>query len=264
MEKMNTAQNTATDSIAASFVADVQQARNLRITDKTNLGELLEILGLEAGQKRKGNTPTRAKLIASAEPIVKMCDITLYNSGFALYENGIGRHSVIWLPYCVNFTYYFNKLRDTEREYLRETDKVPSEKLMTSKWTSIVAFFGEERITQNMFYGFGNCDTETLESENDEQDNEVVDEDTDGEYFSWNDETLSVNPLEAVIRRERRDTMLSKLSDKQHEVFILHYKYGWTQKKISEKLGISPAAVCMRLNSAKAIIKIFLKNNEKF
>ncbi|MDE6783872.1 MAG: sigma-70 family RNA polymerase sigma factor [Ruminococcus sp.] len=261
MEKMNTAQNTATDSIAASFAADVQQARNLRITDKTTLGELLEILGLEAGQKRKGNTPTRAKLIASAEPIVKMCDITLYNSGFALYENGIGRHYVVWLPYCVNFTYYFNKLRDTEKEYLRETDKVPSEKLMTSKWTSIVAFFGEERITQNMFYGFGNADTSTKggTDEDEEFKPEPEDEDMEGRNFVWYDETLGVDPLDAVIRRENREEMLAAMTYKQREVFVLYHKYGWTQQKIADVIGISRDSVNDRLEctyrNAKKVIQ---------
>ena len=232
------------------------------ITDKTTLGELLTMLNLTPGQKRNGKTPTRVALFAAEGlPIAKDSGSKVYRSGYVLYDNGIGRHTILWLPYCVSFTYHFNKLRDAEKEYLKENAELPDDLLLTTAWPIVVALFGEERITQNMFHGFGNCDTEAVEIEDDEQDNEVVDEDTDGEDFCWDDDTLGVNPLEAVIRRERRDTMLSKLSDKQREVFVLHYKYGWTQKRISDKLGISPAAVCMRLNSAKAIAENFLKNN---
>lgn len=232
------------------------------ITDKTTLGELLTMLNLTPGQKRNGKTPTRVALFAAGGlPIAEDSGSKVYRSGYVLYDNGIGRHTILWLPYCVSFTYHFNKLRDAEKEYLKENAELPDNLLLTAAWPVVVALFGEERITQNMFHGFGNCDTETVESEDDEQDNEVVDEDTDGEDFCWDDDTLGVNPLEAVIRRERRDTMLSKLSDKQREVFVLHYKYGWTQKRIADKLGISPAAVCMRLNSAKAIAENFLKNN---
>ena len=232
------------------------------ITDKTTLGELLTILELTPGQKRTGKTPTRVTLFTTGGmPIAEEKGAKVYRNGFVLYHNGIGRHTILWLPYCANFTYHFNKLRDAEKEYLKENNQLSNDLLLKTAWPVVIALFGEERITQNMFHGFGNCETEAMESENEEKNNEAVDEDDDGEHFSWDDETIGVNPLEAVIRRERRDAMLSELSDKQREVFVLHYKYGWTQKRIAEKLGISPAAVCMRLNKAKAIEKIFLKNN---
>ena len=232
------------------------------ITDNTTLGELLTMLNLTPGQKRNGKTPTRVALFATGgTPVAEEGGSKVYRSGYVLYDNGSGRHTILWLPYCVSFTYHFNKLRDAEKEYLKENAELPDDILLTTAWSVVVTLFGEERITQNLFHGFGNCDTEAVESEDDEQDNDVIDEDTDGEDFCWDDDTLGVNPLEAVIQRERRDTMLSKLSDKQREVFVLHYKYGWTQKRIADKLGISPAAVCMRLNSAKAIAENFLKNN---
>ena len=71
---------------------------------------------------------------------------TLYETGYALYENGYGRHSVVWLQYCVNFTYYFNKLRDAEKEYLKETDDVSNETLVSSPWTTTVSLFGEQEM----------------------------------------------------------------------------------------------------------------------
>jgi len=222
------------------------------ITAKTTLGELLAILGLKPGQKKKGKTPTRLKLTTSEEPLVQVYGSTLYASGYALYENGLGRHSVIWLPYCTNFTYYFNKLRDAEKDYLRESAEVPDKALLETSWATIVTLFGEERITQSMNRGFGNADPSADgDSIDEENENEPEDEDMEGRNFVWDDETLGVDPLDAVIRRENREEMLAAMTDKQREVFVLYHKYGWTQQKIADTLGISKMSVCERMKQAK-------------
>lgn len=232
---------------------------NMKITAKTTLGEAITILDLKPGQKKKGKTPTRLKLTTSEEPLVQIHGCTLYASGYALYENGFGRHSVVWLPYCVNFTYYFNKLRDAEKDYLREKAEVPDKALMESSWATIVALFGEERITQRMNRGFGNADPSAEgDSIDEENENEPEDEDMEGRNFVWDDETLGVDPLDAVIRRENREEMLAAMTDKQREVFVLYHKYGWTQQKIADTLGISKMSVCERLKQAKSKMRDFV------
>lgn len=221
------------------------------ITAKTTLSEVLTILDLKPGQKRKGKTPTRAKLIGSAEPIVKMCDITLYATGYALYENGLGRHSVVWLPYCTSFTYYFNKLRDAEKDYLKETADVSGDELMASAWIAMVAFFGEERITQSMDRGFGNADLSAdCYDEGDKSEYETECEDMEGRLFVWDDEVLGADPLDVVIRRETREEMLAAMTDKQREVFVLYHKYGWTQQQIADHLSLDQSTVRDRLRYA--------------
>lgn len=232
------------------------------ITDKTTLGELLTMLNLTPGQKRNGKTPTRVALFATGgSPVAEEGGSKVYRSGYVLYDNGIGRHTILWLPYCVSFTYHFNKLRDAEKEYLKENAELPDDLLLTTAWPVVVALLGEERITQNMFHGFGNCDTETVESEDDEQDNDVVDEDTDGENFSWDDETLGVNPLEAVIRRENRERMLAEMTEMQRKVFVLHHKYGWTQQRIAKHFHISQVGVKHHLDLAEKKARTFAKRN---
>lgn len=229
------------------------------ITNKTTLRDLLSILGLEQRQKKQGKTPTKAKLMnANGLPLAKMDGCTLYETGYVLYENGYGRHSVLWLPYCVNFTYYFNKLRDTEKEYLKETDDVPNETLVSSPWITTVSLFGEERITQHMNRGLGNTDAaEKTDAESDKSDDEPEFEDHEGKFFVWDDETLGVDPLDAVIRRETRDQMLAAMTDKQREVFVLYYKFGMSQREIAEYLGINQKAVSDRLKYAAKKIQIF-------
>ena len=146
MENMIIAQNTATVNLLPE------------ITAQTTLGEILSILGMELGQKREEKTPKRKTLLETGgNAIVDLCGIKVFRNGFALYENGLGKYSVIWLPYCTGFTYYFNKLRDAEKDYLCETKELPSDEFVNFAWTVIVALFGEERITQKLNRGFGNA-----------------------------------------------------------------------------------------------------------
>ncbi len=197
-------------------------------------------------------------MTTSEEPLVQIHGCTLYASGYALYENGLGRHSVVWLPYCVNFTYYFNKLRDAEKDYLRERAELSDKALMETSWATIVALFGEERITQSMNRGFGNSDP-SAEGDfiDEENENEPEDEDMEGRNFVWDDETFGVDPLDAVIRRENRERILAAMTDKQREVFVLYYKYGMSQREIAEYLGINQKAVSDRLKYAAKKIQIF-------
>ena len=66
----------------------------------------------------------------------------------------------------------------------------------------------------------------------------------------WDDEPLDVDPLDAVIRRENREMMLAAMTDKQREVFVLYHKYGWTQQKIADEIGISQQAITKLLSKA--------------
>lgn len=230
----------------------------MNITAKTSLSEAITLLDLKPGQKKKGKTPTRLKLTTSEEPLVQIHGSTLYASGYALYENGLGRHSVVWLPYCVNFTYYFNKLRDAEKDYLRERSEVPDKALMENPWATIAALFGEERITQSMNRGFGNADPSAEgDNESDREEYEPEDEDPEGKDFAWDDETFGVNPLDAVIRRENREEMLTAMTDKQREVFILYHKYNWTQQQIASYLCVDQTTVRDRLKYATKKVKKF-------
>lgn len=105
MENMNIAQNTTVLP---------------EITAQTTLGELIAMLDLG----EKPTVPTPKALFEEDTPIADMNDCTLFRNGFAIYKNMTGR-TVVWLPYCVSFTYYFNKLRDSEKDTLSETYELP-------------------------------------------------------------------------------------------------------------------------------------------
>ncbi len=257
MENMNIAQNAAVN-ITASFAADAQPEHTLPITDKTTLGELLTLLCLEAGQKKPNKTPTPKNLRISAVPVAKMLDCIVYDNGFAYYNNG-SRHSVLWLPYCVNFTYYFYPLRDVEKNTLSETFPLPEGLLESTAWPIVVTLIAEHRIEHHMDTnaGIGHAEVKEVPEEEDEPD--IEGRDNRCFEFMWHEEPINVNPLDAVCRKETKEEILAELTDKQREVFIRHYRDGYTQQKIAEMLGISKAAVSMRLKEARETAKIILK-----
>ena len=118
----------------------------ITVTDKTTLGELLILLDLA---DKSGKTPTPRELFETAgDPIAETNDCTLFRNGFAIYKNMTGR-TVVWLPYCVSFTYYFNKLRDSEKDTLSETYELPEGFLEGQPWIIAVTLIGDHRIEAN-------------------------------------------------------------------------------------------------------------------
>ena len=67
--------------------------------------------------KKAERTPTSRKLREEAgEPIITTDSIVIYPCGYAVYENESGR-TVMWVPGCTRFTYYFDRLTNTEQMY---------------------------------------------------------------------------------------------------------------------------------------------------
>lgn len=116
----------------------------MSITAKTTLGELLAMLCL--GEKPK--MPTPKVLFEEDEPIAIISDCTLFRNGFAIYKNDTGR-TVVWLPHCTNFTFYFNKLKDSEKDTFREICELPKGFLESQPWIIAVTLIGDHRIECN-------------------------------------------------------------------------------------------------------------------
>lgn len=88
-------------------------------------------------------------------------------------------------------------------------------------------------------------------------DEEIVKDPYRGVFF-WNDGRFGENPLDALIRQERNREMLSVMTDKQREVFLLYYKEGYTQQQIADMLGLTKQSVSERLSTATHRVKKFL------
>lgn len=228
-----------------------------QITNKTTLGEVLAALNL--GEKPKTPTP-RVLFETAGEPIVDMKGCTLFRNGFAIYKNDSGR-TVVWLPYCKKFTYHFDKLRDSEKDTLRETYELPEGYLETQPWVIAVTLIGDHRIESNSMNRTGSRkNTVDLASKDKGDKNGAMEEIIADPYrraFNWYDGHMGENPLDAVERRETREEMLAAMTDKQREVFILFYREGMTQRAIVEVLGTSQQDIYQT-------IKLALKKAKKF
>ena len=69
------------------------------------------------------------------------------------------------------------------------------------------------------------------------------------------DRPFGENPETAYIRKEELTEAMDSLTDKQLEVFILYYEYGYTQQEIADMLEITKPAVCVRLDNALKVMK---------
>lgn len=228
-----------------------------QITATTTLGELLAMLNL--GEKPKIPTP-RALFETAGEPIAKMNDCILFRNGFAIYQNGTGR-TVVWLPYCTSFTFYFNKLRDSEKDTFREIYDLPEGFLASQPWIIAVTLIGDHRIERNSMNRTGSRnDTVDLafKDKGDKDDAmEKVMADPFCRAFNWYDGRMGENPLDAVERRETRNEMLAAMTDKQREVFILFYREGMTQEQIAAVFGLSRRTIREHLTCALERAKKF-------
>lgn len=236
--------------------ANVQNAA--AITDKTTLGELLAMLDLA---DKAGKMPTPRELFETAgSPIADMNGCTLFSNGFAIYQNVTGR-TVVWLPYCKSFTFYFNKLRDSEKDTFKETYELPDGFLTAQPWILAVTLIGDHRIEANSMNRTGSRkDTVDLASkDNGDKDDEMekVVADPFRRAFNWYDGRMGENPQDAVERRETREEMLADMTEKQREVFVLYYRDCMTQDEIAEMLGIAKMSVNERLRYALAKAKKF-------
>jgi RNA polymerase sigma factor (sigma-70 family) len=225
------------------------------ITPRTKLGEVLEMLDL--GEK-PAKTPSVKALYEESAPIAEMNGCALFRNGFVVYTNRSGR-TVIWLPRCTYFTYYFNKLRDAEKDTLHETFTLPEGYLEKQRWVVAVTLIGEHRIEANAMNRTGSRkDTVDLASKDRGDKDDRVEEVVADPYrraFNWYDGHIGENPLDAIIRRENREEMLAAMTDKQREVFIMYYRDAMTQEQIAETIGVTKQSVSARLINALEIAK---------
>lgn len=223
----------------------------ITVTDKTTLGELLILLDLA---DKSGKTPTPRELFETAgDPIAETNDCTLFRNGFAIYKNMTGR-TVVWLPYCVSFTYYFNKLRDSEKDTLSETYELPEGFLEGQPWIIAVTLIGDHRIEANSMNRTGSrkdtTDYDSADNGDKDGDAEEALADPYRRAFNWYDGRMGENPQNAVERRETREEMLADMTDKQREAFIMYFRDGMTQEEIASYIGVSRDSINDRLEGA--------------
>ena len=193
------------------------------ITTNTTLGELLSILGTI---KKSERTPTSRKLREEAELLCSGEGCLVYDSGYVMYDNGSGR-TVMWLPDCVSFTYYFDESTDAEKGVIPDKDALPEGMLESLPWIMAITLIGEHRIEANSMNRTGSrSGTKDYDADDngdkDGDTEDAVDKSFEKEYV-WREDRIGENPEAIFIRKETRREMLDSMTDKQREVFILYY-----------------------------------------
>ena len=102
------------------------------ITENTTLAELISILGPVT---KAAKTPTSKALKEEAgDPIAMDECCKVYANGYAVYDNGSGR-TVVWVPAYTSFTYYFDKMKESEKGgEIKETFELPEGLLESQPW----------------------------------------------------------------------------------------------------------------------------------
>ena len=242
----------------ASCGKDAEMENKYIITENTTLGELINILGTVSKAEK---TPTSKALREEAgDPIATDECCKVYANGYAVYDNGSGR-TVVWVPACTSFTYYFDKMKESEKGGdIKETIDLPEGFLESQPWMIAITLIGDHRIENlTMQRKADRKQNKTLirgdNEEGDAMDEMEEQEDSLAREYTWREEKIGEDPLTIYIRKETQREMMERMSNKQREVFILYYKYGYTQQEIADMIGISKPAVNMRLRDAVARAK---------
>ena len=230
------------------------------ITENTTLGELISILGpVTKAQK----TPTSRKLAEEAgEPIASDDCCTVYANGYAVYDNGSGR-TVVWVPACVSFTYYFDPMKESEKgDEIKQSIDLPEGFLESQPWNLAITLIGDHRVEQNSMNRTGSrTGTKDYDSDDNGDKDGDAEEALENSYqneYNWREDQVGEDPETIYIRKETRREMLESMTPEQREVFLLYYKYGYKQKEIAKMLGIDRSSVRRRLDYAvKKVKKIY-------
>ncbi len=230
----------------------------ITITEATTLGELLAVIGPVS---KSGKIPSAKKLREeTGEPIAVADGCLVYSNGYAVYENGSGR-TVLWLPSCVSFTYHFNPLKESEKGGdIKENCELPEGLLGTLPWAIAITLIGDHRIETLSMQRKGDRkqNKSLIRGDNEEHDvMENIDEQEDllQKEYTWREDQFGESPETVYLRKETREKMLASMTEKQREVFILYYQYGYTQQEIANMIGIAKQSVNDRLNSAVSKVK---------
>ena len=283
--RSNLGADASTASIGTKGTNEVNENKELTITENTTLGELLKLLNL--GEK-PCETPTPKKLRENAGKPVAFypmsdysgsTDLTdlndlsysntaalnigciVYSNGFAVYDNGSGR-TVLWLPDCTSFTYIFTRPKAAEEGKLPYKEQISDGTLESLSWFTAVMLIGDHRVETNLMnrkssrkgsraYDVDDCGDKCGKIE-------AAIEDSYMDKFFWAEGRFGENPLDALIREERYNEMLEVLTDKQRTAFHLYYKEGYTQQQIAEMMGCVVSMVNKHLSvSLKKLNKFF-------
>lgn len=137
---------------------------------------------------------------------------------------------------------------------IKEHIDLPEGFLESQPWMLAMTLIGDHRVEMNMMNRTGSrTGTRDYDSDdNGDKDGDAEDavEKSYQNEYNWREDQIGEDPETIYIRKETRREMLESMTEKQREVFILYYQYGYTQQEIADMLGISKQSVNERLEGS--------------
>lgn len=241
----------------AAAIAEAEEKK--REEEEAHLRQVLGedydlVVGAKDNQKendlQKAKRRPGAVMLRNYEPRVAMMEIgtesvcEVYSNGYAVYDNG-DRKTVVWVPGCSSYTYYFNALRENEKLFLQQQDCINEDDLGMLPWYHAVMLHGEDQIWSNMAHP---------KSVGTISDKDLFDFDIKPAYH-WCSGAHFENPENAYIRKEEEEERRRALTDRQRKAYDLYYGEGYRQEEIAEILGINQKTVSRLLSKGRKNIK---------
>lgn len=183
--------------------------------------------------------PTAKALRESGEPlvscIINTSRVSVYSSGFALYETDMGV-TVFRVEDCGAYVYHSV---EEEEQFMSE------ETFSDEEWTVRFILEGEDRLWRNQQLVHNNKHGTKLEL-NEEREEAFID----------HEQSLD-NTIEKIVSQDKCRRLLSCLTDKQRRIVEAYYIFDLTQQEIADQLHISHQVVDRTL---KAAIRKMQKN----
>ena len=207
------------------------------MTDYMTLRELKQRIVPTTGHP----LPTPKRLRNSGEPIEVYVSavtpgysIAVYPSGFALTVDG-KHHTVMRLDDCGSYTYTHKDSTLTDPEFIAPTT-IPEEEFLDQAWPIRVMLEADDRLQKNQ---------NELEAKWITKHPRVVNR-------VWEDLEKHAESAENIVMAKLdREERLALLTERQREVFVFYYDYGYTQLEIGDRLKISQKTVCKSLQAAR-------------
>ncbi|MBP3900103.1 MAG: sigma-70 family RNA polymerase sigma factor [Blautia sp.] len=229
----------------------INNTSNITINSTTSLADLVKALG---NVEEQAKTPTSKKLRETAgSPVAEEGGCLVYPNGYCVYTNCTGS-TVMFVPGCRSFTYKFNGLTDSEIGILTDHQDITEEAFCALPWYIALMVRGDHRIEYNSFNRAGDRKRERQEDDEDDE------KETEKKAYRYNPGYHFESPEDAYIRKETIREALSKLTEKQKEVYLLYHRDGYTEDEIAEMLGINQTSVRDRLRYANQKVSKKIEN----
>lgn len=171
-----------------------------------------------------------------------VCEV--YSNGYAVYDNG-NRRTVIWVPDCSSTTYFFGKLRDKEKEYLKEKEVIGADILGDCPWCTALIIAGENCIESNMRHPKSKGTT----SDYDTADLDIP------PATHWVGASHFDTPEVAFLKKEAAEARRKVLTDKQLEIFELYFAGGMSMRAIADRYGVHFTTIGEQITAIKNRLK---------